>query len=102
LAEDASFSMPPVPTWFRGRDDIAAFLNTQFDEGRVLSSLWRFEATSASGQPAMVGHRRNPETGRDDHSTLTVLAFDGEGITAVAAFMGQSVPRSNELPGPAD
>jgi RNA polymerase sigma-70 factor (ECF subfamily) len=102
LAEDASFSMPPVPTWFRGRDDIAAFLNTQFDEGRVLSSLWRFEATSASGQPAMVGHRRNPETGRDDHSTLTILTFDGEGITAVAAFMGQGVPRSKELPGPAD
>ena len=102
LAEDASFSMPPVPTWFRGREDIAAFLNTQFDEGRVLSSLWRFEATSASGQPAMVGHRRNPETGRDDHSTLTILTFDGEGITAVAAFMGQGMPRSNELPGPAD
>ena len=102
LAEDASFSMPPVPTWFRGRDDIAAFLNTQFDEGRVLSSLWRFEATSASGQPAMVGHRRNPETGRDDHSTLTILTFDGEGITAVAAFMGQGMPQSNELPGPAD
>src|SRR5215208_515225 len=102
LAEDASFSMPPVPTWFRGRDDIAAFLNTQFDEGRVLSSLWRFEATSASGQPAMAGHRRNPETGRDDHSTLTILTFDGEGITAVAAFMGQGMPRSNGLPGPAD
>ncbi len=26
LSEDASFSMPPLPTWFRGRDDIAAFL----------------------------------------------------------------------------
>jgi RNA polymerase sigma-70 factor, ECF subfamily len=102
LAEDASFSMPPVPTWFRGRDDIAAFLNAQFDEGRVLSSLWRFEATSASGQPAMVGHRRNPETGRDDHSTLTVLTFVGDGIAAVAAFMGQGAPRSEALSEPTD
>jgi RNA polymerase sigma-70 factor (ECF subfamily) len=102
LAEDASFSMPPVPTWFRGRDDIAAFLNAQFDEGRVLSSLWRFEITSASGQPAMVGHRRNPETGRDEHSTLTVLAFDGEGIAAVVAFMGQGVPRSAAMSEPTD
>jgi RNA polymerase sigma-70 factor (ECF subfamily) len=102
LAEDASFSMPPVPTWFRGRDDIAAFLNAQFDEGRVLSSLWRFDATSASGQPAMIGHRRNPETGRDEHSTLTVIAFDGERIAAVVAFMGQGVPHSAAFSGLAD
>jgi RNA polymerase sigma-70 factor (ECF subfamily) len=97
LAEDATFSMPPVPTWFRGRDDIATFLNRQFDEGRVLSSRWRFEATSAGGHAAMVGHRRNPETGHDDHSTLTVIAFDGEQITAVTAFMGQGVPHSAEV-----
>jgi RNA polymerase sigma-70 factor, ECF subfamily len=102
LAEDASFSMPPLPTWFRGRADIAAFLNRQFDEGRVLSSLWRFDVTSASGQAAMIGHRRNPETGQDEHSTLTVLTFDGEQIAAVVAFMGQGVPRSAEISGPTD
>ncbi len=56
LSEDASFSMPPLPTWFRGRDDIAAFLTA-----RVFRSTWRFEVTSASGQPAMVGRRRDPE-----------------------------------------
>ena len=70
-----------------GKARLYAFLNAQFDEGRVLSSLWGFAATSASGQPAMIGHRRDPETGRDDHSTLTILTFDGEGITAVAAFV---------------
>jgi RNA polymerase sigma-70 factor, ECF subfamily len=89
LADDASFAMPPLPTWFRGRDDIAAFLDRQFDQGRVLGSRWRFEATSASGQAAMVGHRRDPETGQDEHATLTVIAFDGELIAAVTAFMGR-------------
>ena len=59
-------------------------------------------ATSASGQLAMVGHRRNRETGRDDHSTLTVLTFDGEGIAAVAAFMGQDIPRSGLISEGAD
>ena len=54
LSEDATFSMPPLPTWFRGRDDIAAFLT-----GRVFRSTWRFEVTSAGGQPAMVGCRRD-------------------------------------------
>jgi RNA polymerase sigma-70 factor (ECF subfamily) len=89
LADDASFAMPPLPTWFRGRDDIAAFLGRQFDDGRVLGSRWRFEPTSASGQAAMVGHRRDPETGQDEHATLTVLAFEGERIAEVTAFMGR-------------
>jgi ketosteroid isomerase-like protein len=26
LAEDARMTMPPLPTWFSGRDQIAAFL----------------------------------------------------------------------------
>ena len=89
LREDASFAMPPLPTWFRGRDDIAAFLARQFDDGRVLGSRWRFEATSASGQAAVVGHRRDPDTGQDEHATLTVIAFEGELIAAVTAFMGR-------------
>jgi RNA polymerase sigma-70 factor (TIGR02960 family) len=89
LSEEASFTMPPLPTWFRGRDDIAAFLATQFDEGRTLRSSWGFEVTSASGQLAMIGHRRNPESGLHDHSTLSVLTFEGELIAAVTAFMGQ-------------
>ena len=41
LSEDASFSMPPLPTWFRGRDDIAAFLTA-----RIFRSTWRFEVTT--------------------------------------------------------
>src|SRR5262249_47753730 len=89
LSEEASFTMPPLPTWFRGRDDIAAFLTTQFDAGRTLLSSWRFEATSASGQAAMIGHRRNSDTGPYDHSTLSVLTFEGELIAAITVFMGQ-------------
>jgi RNA polymerase sigma-70 factor, ECF subfamily len=89
LREDASFAMPPLPTWFRGRDDIAAFLARQFDDGRILGSRWRFEATSASGQAAMVGYRRDLDAGQDEHATLTVVAFDDELIAAAIAFMGR-------------
>jgi RNA polymerase sigma-70 factor, ECF subfamily len=88
LRDDASFAMPPLPTWFRGREDIAAFLARQFDDGRILGSRWRFERTSANGQAAMVGHRRDLDTARDEHATLTVIAFEGELIAAVTAFMG--------------
>ena len=81
LTEDASFSMPPLPTWFRGRPDIAAFLT-----GQVFRSAWRFEVTSAGGQPAMAGRRLGPDGGRD---VLTVLTFEGELIAAMTAFLGR-------------
>jgi RNA polymerase sigma-70 factor (ECF subfamily) len=86
LSEDASFSMPPLPTWFRGKDDIAAFMT-----GRIFRSTWRFDVTSASGQPAMVGRRRNPDSGRYELRALTVLTFEGELIAAMTAFLGPGV-----------
>jgi RNA polymerase sigma-70 factor, ECF subfamily len=86
LSEDASFSMPPLPTWFRGKDDIAAFIT-----GRVFRSKWRFEATSAGGQPAMVGYRHDRESGRDRLDVLVVLTFEGALIAAITAFIGTGV-----------
>ncbi len=82
LTEDASFSMPPLPTWFRGKDDIAAFIT-----GRIFRSAWRFEATSASGQPAMLCRRRDPDSGRYELRVLTVFTFEGERIAAMTAFL---------------
>src|SRR5436305_3718897 len=50
LAEDASFSMPPLRTWFHGRDEIGIFL-----AGWPLSGLWRWRPilVRANGQPAL-------------------------------------------------
>jgi len=86
LRDDASFSMPPLPTWFRGGADIAAFLTA-----RVFASPWRFEVTSASGQPAMIGRRRDPGSGRYELRTLTVFTFDDELIAALTTFLGSGV-----------
>ena len=78
--------MPPLPTWFRGRDDIAAFTT-----GRIFRSTWRFEVTSAGGQPAMVGRRRNPGSGRYELGVLAVFTFEGELIAAITAFIDPAV-----------
>ena len=82
LTEDATFSMPPLPTWFRGKHDIAAFIT-----GRIFRSSWRFEATRAGGQPAMLCRRRDPDSGRYEFRVLTVFTFDGELIAAMTAFL---------------
>ena len=47
LADDARYSMPPLPEWYRGRDEIRAFLL----DG-PLQSRWRFLPTTANGQLA--------------------------------------------------
>ena len=88
LSEDATFSMPPLPTWFRGRDDIAAFIT-----GRIFRSTWRFEVTSAGGQPAMLGRRRDHDSGRYVLRALTVFTFEGERIAALTAFLDAAVDR---------
>jgi RNA polymerase sigma-70 factor (TIGR02960 family) len=47
LADDARYSMPPLPEWYRGEDEIRAFLLRG-----PLQSRWRFLPTTANGQLA--------------------------------------------------
>jgi RNA polymerase sigma-70 factor (ECF subfamily) len=47
LASDARYSMPPVPAWYCGKDEIRAFLVRG-----PLQSQWRFLPTTANGQIA--------------------------------------------------
>jgi RNA polymerase sigma-70 factor (ECF subfamily) len=86
LREDVTFSMPPLPAWFHGRDEVATFLNVQ-----VFRTEWRFEATRAGGQPAIAGYRRDREDGPFELRALTVLTFDDELIAAMTAFLGAEV-----------
>ncbi len=47
LAEDARFTMPPLPAWFEGREDVGRFLAQ-----RVFATPWRLVPIAANGQPA--------------------------------------------------
>jgi RNA polymerase sigma-70 factor, ECF subfamily len=81
LAEDATFAMPPLPTWYRGRDAIAVFL-TRF----ALLDRWRLLPTRASGQVAFGCYAWDPDESCFTPLSLDVLTLQGTIATDVTSF----------------
>ncbi|HET6728812.1 MAG TPA: sigma-70 family RNA polymerase sigma factor [Jiangellaceae bacterium] len=93
LAEDARFTMPPLPAWFLGREDIGRF----FAE-RVFATPWRLVPIRANGQPAFACYQG--ETGRDRFrlSAVNVLGLHAGQIVEIAGFLDPAVHRHFGLP----
>ncbi len=89
LAHDARFSMPPIPTWFAGRDAIARFLAE-----RVFATPWRLVPMRASGQLAFACYQ-----GPDWHvGALQVVTLRGGTIAEMTAFLDTAVHSHFLLP----
>jgi RNA polymerase sigma-70 factor, ECF subfamily len=95
LAEDASFAMPPRPSWYRGRDAVAAFLAKTPMDAR---ERWRMVPVAANGQLAFAMY--GPEDdGRWYAHAIQTITLDPEGlITEMTAFLDPSVFRHFGLP----
>jgi RNA polymerase sigma-70 factor (ECF subfamily) len=89
LTEDATWSMPPEPEWYRGRAAITAFL-----VAGPMRVRWRHRTTVANGQPAVGCYLW--DAGRQAYTAkvLDVLTLRGDRIAAVTAFIdGRLFPR---------
>jgi RNA polymerase sigma-70 factor (ECF subfamily) len=84
LASDAAMTMPPLPTWYRGREAVAAFL-----EGWPLrrDTRWRVIPIRANGQLAFGQYIWDEERENFLAHSITVLTLDGERITEITAFL---------------
>jgi RNA polymerase sigma-70 factor (ECF subfamily) len=84
LAEDAAWSMPPVPAWFEGHEALRGFL-----EFGPLSGDWRWRhlVASANGQPAIGSYAWYEREGTYRPFALDVLTLDGTKIAAVTSFI---------------
>ncbi len=82
LAEDATFSMPPLPTWYRGRDAIAAFLK-RF----ALQDRWRLLPARANGQLALACYAWDDKQASYTALSLDVLTLSGAHATEVTSFV---------------
>ena len=82
LRADVELEMPPIPTWFTGRDAVAGFLAS-----RVLQNhgLWRLAPTRANGQAALATWGRQ-EDGRYVAHGVHMLTFIGDQIARITVF----------------
>ena len=87
LAEDATFAMPPLATWYRGRDGIATWA-----AGYPLSGAWRWKTRfiRANGQPALAFYAWDDEEGAYLPFALNVLTLRGTQVSDVVAFIARS------------
>jgi len=84
LTSDATWSMPPHPTWFRGHDIIRPWLLTD-----PLTQRWRHRTTSANGHLAVGCYMDVADSGRYQPWVIDVLTLSptGDKIAAVTAFI---------------
>jgi RNA polymerase sigma-70 factor, ECF subfamily len=91
LASDVAMTMPPLPTWYRGRDAVAAFL-----EGWPLRGerRWRLVPVRANAQLAFGHYVWDEERETFTAHSITVIALDGERIADITAFLdAELLPR---------
>jgi RNA polymerase sigma-70 factor (ECF subfamily) len=82
LRADVELEMPPIPTWFAGRDAVRDFL------ARVVlhtPDQWRLAYTRANGAPAFALYRRAPGGTFQAHG-LDALSLIGGRIARIVAF----------------
>jgi RNA polymerase sigma-70 factor, ECF subfamily len=94
LAEDATFTMPPYATWYRGREAIA---DSWLMPGGPPPRL-RYVPTRANGQLALATYQLDRDEGGYVPIALDVLALDGPRIADVTAFRIPEAFRSFGLP----
>ncbi|WP_307793841.1 sigma-70 family RNA polymerase sigma factor [Actinotalea soli] len=94
LTEDVTWSMPPLPHWYRGQE---AVMN--FARALPLSTCgqWRHLPTTANGQLAVVSYL-SPDGGPFEAWSINVLTISGERICQVTSFLGREHVEAFGLP----
>jgi RNA polymerase sigma-70 factor, ECF subfamily len=82
LTKDATWSMPPVPTWFQGHGAIREFMLHG-----PLTERWRHQPAFANGQLAIGCYLPAEAGGGYVPAVIDVLTLAGDKIAAVTGFL---------------
>jgi RNA polymerase sigma-70 factor (ECF subfamily) len=95
LAEDARIAMPPLPSWYSGRAQVAAFLRAYALAG---VKRWQLVRTSANGQPALAEYLWDERTATFMPHGLMVLTLREGQIEEITAFLSPDAFPRFDLP----
>ena len=88
LREEALLTMPPFPTWFLGREEIANAFALAIDPNLpTYQGQFRTVATAANRQPALAAYVRRPGESEYRPLGLDVLRLEGDQVIEITRFV---------------
>lgn len=86
LTEDVTWSMPPLPQWYRG---IEAAMDFAIAVPLTSCGSWRHLPTGANGQPAVACYLRSGDEGAHLAWSINVLTLRDARIAEITSFIGE-------------
>jgi RNA polymerase sigma-70 factor (ECF subfamily) len=97
LKEDCTFSMPPTPSWYAGRENVAALVSRTIFGGQA-AGRWRLLPTWTNGQPGFGLYRLNEEDGIYSGYGIQVVTWDADRIADITTFRNPALLEAFDLP----
>lgn len=92
LRADATLSMPPIPTWYLGREEIIAFFAPLLQ-----GFTWKLLPVGANAQPAYLSYRLESD-GCYHAAGLSILTLDSGQIAAITSFLDPTLCHAFAMP----
>jgi RNA polymerase sigma-70 factor (ECF subfamily) len=97
LKEDATFSMPPIPAWYQGREAIRTLVSRTVFSGQA-RGRWRLLPTAANGQVAFGLYRQDETADIYQGYGIQVVTLSGRMVSDVTTFRDTSLIAQFGLP----
>jgi RNA polymerase sigma-70 factor (ECF subfamily) len=88
LAEDAAITMPPLASWYSGREGIGTWLRLSPMSGQF---RWKHLLTKANGQPALAAYHWDEAEQAYTPFSLGVMTLRGEEVLEVDYFIVRTI-----------
>jgi RNA polymerase sigma-70 factor (ECF subfamily) len=97
LKDDATFSMPPIPSWYRGKETIRVLVTRTVFGGQA-RGRWRLLPTCANGQPAFGVYRETSNRRLYAAYGIQVVTLADHAISDVITFRDPALVARFGLP----
>jgi RNA polymerase sigma-70 factor, ECF subfamily len=97
LKEEATFSMPPIPSWYQGRESVRGLVSKTIFGGKP-EQRWRLQATRANGERAFGLYHWDGEANLYRAYGIQVVTFSGKEIADITTFRVPSLMATFKLP----